>query len=36
LKNLVGVQLLAGALWDTTLVDSQIEELTLEALTRLL
>jgi len=25
-----------GALWDTTLVDSQIEELTLEALTRLL
>ena len=26
----------AGALWDTTLVDSQIEELTLEALTRLL
>lgn len=33
IKDALGVQLLAGALWEKTLTESQIEQLTLEALT---
>ena len=36
LRNLAGGQLLAGALWGRTLLEREIEELTLEDLTRLL